>query len=139
MKETHPTLVPIQTKTIDEWWPKILPWAEDFCEHSQGSYDPPYILEKLRDAHMQIWLIMNGSIIIGVVLTEVRMTKIKECVIVVTTGKNMASWVHLLKLLEKYAVLMGCKKMIGIARPGWEKTLKPYGYRKTHIQVEREL
>lgn len=134
-----PILVPIHTDKINELWPRILPWAQEFCQHSQESYDPPYILEKLNNAKMQLWLVMNDADIFGIILTEVRMTKIKECVIVVATGEDMESSVHLLKTLEKYALLMGCKKMIGIARPGWERVLKPFGYKKTHVQVEKFL
>lgn len=132
-------LMPIPNENIGTWWSQVLPWAEEFCQHSQGSYDPQYILERLNDSLMQLWLIMNDDVIFGVVLTEIRQTKIKECIIVVTTGREMESWVHLLKTLEKYAMLMGCTKMVGIARPGWEKILKPLGYKKMHVQLEREL
>ncbi len=135
----EPKIMPILTTSISDFWPKILPWAEDFCQHSQGSYDPPFIKEKLQKGQMQCWLVMKGEEIAAVCLTEIRKTLIKECVIVVMTGDDMASWVHLLKLLEKYAISMGCKKMVGIARPGWERVIKPMGYRKTHVQVEKDL
>lgn len=136
---SNPVLMPVPTENINELWPKILPWAEDFCQYSQGSYDPPYILGKLQMGQMQLWLVMKNEGILAVVLTEIRKTIIKECVIVVTAGKNMDAWIHLLMTLEKYAILMGCQKIIGIARPGWEKVLKPLGYKKTHVELEKML
>lgn len=132
-------LFPVLTDSIEEIWPEILPWAEEFCRHSQGSYDPPFILEKLNRGMMQLWLVKSVEEVVAVVLTEIRQTKLKECVIVVTTGRNMKEWIHLLSVLERYAKLMGCDKMVGISRPGWENILKPYGYRKKHVELERNL
>lgn len=139
MIESDYRLVVANTDHIDSFWPRILPWAEDFCQHSQGSYDPPYILANLQKGAMQCWLVMKGEEIRAVILTEIRKTIIKECVIVVTTGEDMSLWIHLLKTLENYAILMGCQKIIGIARPGWEKVLKPFGYKKTHVELEKML
>lgn len=132
-------LFPVAPKTIDVWWPKILPWAEEFCQHSQGSYDTNYILKMIQESLMLPWLIMKEEEIFGVCLTEIRRTIIKECVIIVCMGSDMASWKHLLPTLEKYAICMGCKKLVAVARPGWEKIFKPYGYRKTHVQLEKDL
>lgn len=139
LQSPDPVLMPIRPDTIDIWWPKILPWAEDFCQHSQGSYDTVYILERIRAARMLAWIIMKGEEIFGVCLTEIRITKIKECIIIVCTGRDMASWKHLLPTIEKYATLMECKKIVAVARPGWERIFKPYGYSKTHVQLERDL
>lgn len=135
----EPVILPIRPDAIDGWWPRILPWAEDFCQHSQGSYDPPYIFDKLQRGSMQTWLVMKDDDIAAVCLTEIRKTLIRECVIVVMTGEDMSSWVELLALLEKYAIAMGCKKMVGVARPGWERVIKPMGYKKTHVQLEKDL
>ena len=41
--------------------------------------------------------------------------------------------------LEAWAKDQGCKKMELFARPGWEKVMKPKGYKKTHVQIEKEL
>lgn len=132
-------LITVPTANIDEWWPEVLPWAEDFCQYSQGSYTPDYILERLQKSLMQLWLAMDGKNIVAVCLTEIRKTVIKEYVIVVMTGEDMLSWIHMLGDLENYARSLGCQKIVGVARPGWEKILKPIGYRKTHITVEKEL
>lgn len=132
-------LVFIENEKISEWWPKILPWAEEFCQHSQESYDPDYILERLRHSLMQLWLVIKEGNIEAVCLTEIRRTRIKEFIIVVMTGNNMKEWLHLLEPLEKQAKLAGCKKMVGVAREGWVKILKPLGYEKRHVQVEKWL
>lgn len=131
--------VPILTKDIHLAWPMILPWAEEFCQHSQGSYDPPFILKNLATGAMQAWLMQDGDQVLGVTLTEVRQTVIRELTIIICTGKQMESWHFLTSALEKYAKAMGCQKLCGVARPGWEKILQPSGWKKTHVFLEKML
>lgn len=129
----------VPTASVELMWPRLLPWVERFCADSQESYDAAFIFENLKDGTMQAWFMMGDDGILGVTLTEVRQTKIKELIIIVCTGKDMVSWSHLVSELEKYAIQIGCKKICGIARPGWEKILTPLGYKKKHIELEKML
>lgn len=136
----EPHIVPIVgSDEVSAWWPRVKPWADDFCEHSQGSFDSGYILDNLTAEMMQLWVVMRDDELIAVCLTEVRVTKLTECVIIVMTGSDMRAWLPLLEKLEEYARQMGCQKMVGVARPGWEKMISPYGYKKTHVQMEKRL
>lgn len=129
----------IPTANIPLMWPRLYPWAEDFCNHSQGSYDPAYILAKLTSGEMQAWLMLDNEKMLGITLTEIRQTLIKELIIIVCTGEEMLSWHHLTKVLENYGKSIGCKKIVGIARPGWAKILKPDGWTMPHVIVEKIL
>lgn len=55
-------------------------------------------------------------------------------------GENRAAWMHLFGDLETYLRdQQGCVGIKAIARPGWSKHLKFYGYRLTHQVMERDL
>lgn len=129
----------IPTASIPLMWERILPQVVSFCDHSQGSYDPPYIYDKLLSGQMQAWLMMSDDKMLGITLTELRQTLIKELIIIVCTGEEMLSWNHLTSVLENYAKSIGCKKICGIAREGWKKILKPQGYHLTHVVLEKML
>lgn len=130
---------PIVTKEIPLYWLHLLPWVKDFCSYSQESYSPEYVREKLESGEMQAWLMKRGIDTLGVTLTEIRITEIKELVIIVCTGDEMREWHHLTAALEKYAKSIGCRKICAIARPGWERILKPANFVKTHVILEKML
>lgn len=55
------------------------------------------------------------------------------------TGKEMGEWVHLIRDLEAWGRAEGCKRLKLLARRGWERALKEYGYRVTHVELSKEL
>jgi hypothetical protein len=129
----------IPNASIDLMWPRILPYVESFCEDSDGSIDPEFVLENLKTGAMNAWYMMGEDGMLGVTLTELRQTKIKEFIIFVCTGEEMVSWYDLIEELEKYARSIGCKKSVAVTREGWKKMLKPKGYMLTHVVLEKTL
>lgn len=133
-------LVPIPTtkehlkKTYAVWFP--------FLEGiSKRSKDP---VESLRDAvlrlEVQPIIVWDGNK--AVALAGVRRCKRGRDVIaelVWLTGKDRKTWQHLLPELERYLKEQGCVEFRPICRPGWTLLLKQYGYKTTHIMMEKVL
>ena len=44
-----------------------------------------------------------------------------------------------IKHLEKFALDNNCDKMELIARPGWERVLRNFRYKKSHVLLEKSL
>ncbi len=65
--------------------------------------------------------------------------RITVCRLLACTGDDAALWVDLLAPIEDWAKSRGCAAMEPICRPGWERRLKPMGYRKTHVVLEKRL
>jgi len=65
--------------------------------------------------------------------------RITVCRLLACTGDDAALWVDLLAPIEGWAKSQGCAAMEPICRPGWERRLKPMGYRKTHVVLEKRL
>jgi N-acyl-L-homoserine lactone synthetase len=61
------------------------------------------------------------------------------CDLRITTGEQFERWFNYMDQICEWARKEGCKKMEIFARPGWERILKHKGFRKTHVQIEREL
>jgi hypothetical protein len=55
------------------------------------------------------------------------------------TGHHREKWQHLIKDIEKFANHNDCDKMELIARPGWEKVLRNFRYKKSHVLLEKQL
>ena len=54
------------------------------------------------------------------------------------TGRR-SELVSLYDQLENYFRRQGCVRMVALARPGWSKDLKRWGYRLTHVEYEKAL
>jgi hypothetical protein len=65
--------------------------------------------------------------------------RITVCKLLACTGDDAQRWIDLLAPLETWAKAQGCAVMEPICRPGWERQLKPAGYRKTHVVLEKSL
>ena len=58
--------------------------------------------------------------------------------IIICTGKRRELWEdNLVKEITNFAKLNKCKRMCIMARPGWEKVSKKWGWQKKHVQLEK--
>lgn len=135
---TEPKLIGIPSDMMVDWWATIEPTVETACARSGGRYGASDILEYARDGRMQIWVVMEEHEMLSLTITEiVNFPKFRECRLLACTGSDYKRWVHLLSIIEEWAVSVGCRKMLAITRLGWEKVLSDY--KKTHIYLEKDL
>ncbi len=133
-------LIPVPTSEVEVWWELVLPLMKTFFERVRGRYEPHHVVEALQKGDMQLWVVMREHSVLAACMTEVmRFPCVKEFRIIQLTGSDYELWVGLLSKLEDYAKCIGCDKIIGIARPGWEKVIKTMGYEKTHVYLEKDL
>jgi hypothetical protein len=90
---------------------------------------------------MALWLALSETEAIeALAITEIAAyPRITVCKLLACTGDDAALWVHLLESIEAWAKSRGCAAMEPVCRPGWERRLKPMGYRKTHVVLEKRL
>jgi len=126
---------------IAKLWPTIRDRIGSCCERSGGKYAPADVLLNFLNGRMELWLVMDeAGAIQALVITEiVAYPRITVCRLLACTGDDAALWVDLLASMEAWAKSRGCAAMEPICRPGWERRLKPLGYRKTHVVLEKSL
>ena len=104
------------------------------------------VLQTAKDGKFQIWVLWDKSKAtsvekyFGVVVTELIKRKLgKVCHIYIMTGRQRHKWQYLVKDIEKFAKDEECQMMELIARPGWQKILNNYGYKRTHVVLEKKI
>tara|TARA_R110000764_G_scaffold65594_3_gene137262 strand:- start:219 stop:632 length:414 start_codon:yes stop_codon:yes gene_type:complete len=125
---------------VDKIWPLARDLIQKACD-TNGAFNAEDIKEKCKQGSMQLWLVVDETDkVLATVVTEIRTyPNYKVCDARIVTGIQMSRWHHHVEDLEAWAKEEGCKKMELFARPGWEKVMKPKGYLKTHVQIEKAL
>ena len=123
---------------IPDLWPQIRDRIASCCERSGGKYAPADVLRNLIASAMNLWIALDeDNAIKALLITEIAAyPRITVCRLLACTGDDAALWVDLLAPIEGWAKSQGCAAMEPICRPGWERRLKPMGYRKTQTRPD---
>ena len=139
-------LVRIPTKELDKVWGLIEKDIKQSLLYSGQLSDAAFVLKTAKLGKFQIWILwdkgQNTSVekYFGVVITEIVEKPLgKVCHIYMMTGRQRHKWQYLIKDIEKFAQEEKCSVMELIARPGWQKILNQFGYKRTHVVLEKQI
>ena len=134
-------LIQFSKEEIDKVWPLAKELVHKACIRAGGFISEEHIKEHCKQGTMQLWMaVTDANEILCVGVTEIRdYPNYKVCDAKIVTGKRYKEWFDQIDKVAEWAKEQGCKKMELFARPGWEKVMKPKGYVKTHVQIEKIL
>ena len=125
--------IPVPSTDLYKWLPDIKWHLGQFS--ASGSATPDDYIEDIRDRRAQLWLAFDGRVR-AAVLTELTTDRLKTCRVTHGAGDGAKDWVYLFDVIKSWAEDNGCKRLAVIARPGWEKMLKSFKLKKTHVVLE---
>ena len=136
-------LLNIPTKSIDQSWGIVKSDIADALARSNGYALADHIKEWIKEEKMQLWILWDPEAekekYYGVVVTEIIQRPLQRCLnIKIMTGKHRDQWQHLIKHIADFAWIHNCDLLELVARPGWKKILKPFGYKETHVLLEKK-
>ena len=133
-----PALQAIPPAHIAEVLPMVLPLMEAICERSAERYSVPGMIDRFVKGEWILWIVWDGSVraIVGTELYR-DVSGLKCCMIRFATGRQAATWTHLLAEIEDWARENGCRRLDMLARKGWAKHLPEY--RMSHVFLEKDL
>jgi len=139
-------LVRIPTKELDKVWGLIEKDIRKALLFSGQLSDSAFVLKTAKEGKFQIWIlwdkVQKTSVekYFGVVITEIVEKPLgKVCHIFMMTGRQRHKWQYLVKDIEKFAKEEKCSMMELITRPGWQKVLNQFGYKRTHVVLEKQI
>jgi hypothetical protein len=134
-------LVYIPNEKIDEAWHHVESNIADALARSSGYALASNFKEWIKEKKMQLWILWDKESehkYYGVVVTEIIQRPLQRVLnIKIMTGTHREKWQHLVKEIEDFAWFNNCDSMELVARPGWEKVLKRFGYKKSHVLLEK--
>lgn len=123
---------------LDEVWPRLTPFMDSFALRSHGRFLRDDFYGKIKGNYMQCWLSVRNMEIEACGLTEIVLYPRKQMLrICGGTGQNRKNWQTFENYMAIWAKANGCDGVESIARKGWLKTFQKFGYRQTHIFIER--
>lgn len=136
-----PYLEGVLAENVDLYWPHIRAWVAASVRDSASAHKAEDIYREIAQRRMQLWVIWAANCrITGVIVTEVYDTAAgMTCALPVAGGEMMQESLPVLKIIEKWAKEQGCVRLRGEGRAGWERALKPLGWRKITTQMEKLL
>ncbi|WP_072389518.1 hypothetical protein [Hyphomicrobium sp. CS1BSMeth3] len=137
----RPYLEGVLAENLDLYWPHIRGWIHEALVTNANAHTAADIYREIRDRKMQLWAIWaRNDRPTGVLITEVYETAAgRTCAIPIVGAEMMEQSLPVLKIIEKWAREQGCVRLRGEGRAGWERALKPLGWRKITTQVEKRL
>ena len=136
-------LLNIPTKSVDQAWGIVKSDIANALARSNRYALADHIKEWIKEEKMQLWILWDPDVdnnkYYGVVVTEIIQRPLQRCLnIKIMIGKHREQWQHLIKHIEDFAWIHNCDLLELVARPGWKKILKPFGYKETHILLEKK-
>ena len=137
-------LINIPVKSLDPAWSIVKTDIANSLNRSNGYALADHIKKWILENKMQLWILWDSkgekdSKYYGVVVTEIiQKPLLRSLNIKIMTGIYREKWQHLIKHIEDFAWINKCDSLELIARPGWKKVLKPFGYKNTHVLLEKK-
>ena len=137
-------LIYVPTKSVNEVWGLVKTDIANSLNRSNGYALADHIKKWINEEKMQLWILWDKdaakeSKYYGLVVTEILQRPLQRCLNMrIMTGRHREKWQHLIKHIEDFAWLNNCDSLELIARPGWKKVLKPFGYTETHVLLQKK-
>jgi hypothetical protein len=139
-------LVQIPIQELEKVWGIVEKDIKSALAYSSQLTDSDFVFDTLKEGKFQLWVLWDKKQskavdkYFGVVVTEIIKRKFgKVCHIYIMTGKQRTKWQHLITKVEDFAKQEGCKIMELIARPGWQRVLNAFDYKRTHVVLEKKI
>lgn len=135
-------LIPIQPENLKLAVKDVGGYLEAALAYTDGKYNLQDTLEMILKGMQVLWVVYNEEKekAIGALVTEIlAYPRSKALCIFLLGGENFEQIVTAFPELKEYAVGVGCKTIEFYGRDGWEKTLNPIGFEKTHIVMRLNL
>ena len=138
------SILPLEPKDIERFWPLAEFMVAEALSYSGKYADAAWVREELKKDMMQSWIMFGSdeleeNKVFGICVGRIGvMPNFNQYEIVICTGKRRELWEdNLIKTVTDFAITNKCKRLSIMARPGWERVSKKWGWKKKHVQLEK--
>lgn len=122
---------------------QVVPLLKRATDRSGGRWTVEDAIDAILDEQQVLWIAYEGEPpnlkIWGVVTTRVaEYPRLKMLDIVICAGDDLKSWMKpMLEALDVWRVRNECAGLECVGREGWERRLKPFGWKPRYVIMEK--
>ena len=138
------SILPIDPKDVERFWPLAEFMVTEALAFSGKWAESSFIYDELKKDTMQLWIMFGSdeqeeNKVFAICVGRVgELPNYKQYEIIICTGKRRDLWEdQLVREITEFAKHNKCKRLSIMARPGWEKISKKWGWQKKHVQLEK--
>ena len=139
-------VVTIVPKDVDKFWPLAEFMVSEALKYSGQYADAKHIYDYLCKDLMQCWIMFGSdeleeNKVFGVCVGRIaELPNYSQYEMIICTGKRRELWEdNLVNEVTNFAKHNDCKRLSIMARPGWKRVSKQWGWKKKHVQLEKWL
>lgn len=139
MSEYHVRAIP--ANLVDRFWTHAEAYIKRALDHTSGEWLPSDIKLGCEHEQIQLWLVTEGSHVVGAITTQIVIYPQKRhCRVITLAGSKAAEWTQLVvTILDDWAKEHGCHAMEAFVRKGYVPILAKYGYKFKHSVVVKDI
>ena len=137
-------VVTVEPRHVERYWPLAEFMVTEALNYSGKYANSKHIYDLLLKDLMQCWIMFGSdeseeSKVFGICVGQIsELPNYNQYEIIICTGKRRDLWEdELIKNVTDFAQANKCKRLSIMARPGWEKVSKKWGWKKRHVQLEK--
>lgn len=128
------------SKEFELVWAEVLPHLENALAYADGRFLAEDIYQFLKDKSMQLWVTYTSHGLLSFCISQIIVTPRKKILsLPFVGGIDLFRWLHCFEELARFGRENGCAEVEGYARPGWEKVLKKYEFKKIYSIITAPL
>lgn len=129
------------SKEFNLVWEDAESLLQDAINHSNGEFNLLDIKENLINKKMQLWVVYDKFGMCTACITQIIIyPRLKKLTIVLLGGKRINNgWLGHIETIQEFAKSNGCQFVDLYGRPGWEKALKRFGYKKNYVVMKLDF
>lgn len=132
-------LIGVPSTDLWYYWPQVEPMITAAVAESANRWTTLEVLARLVSRDMQMWVVIEGQRLVGVVVTEIYPTAAGKTCALPIVGGEILPHLELLSVIKAWSDEAGCVRLEGMGRPGWERALRKLGWRKIMTVYEARL
>lgn len=134
------TITGVKRHELPAVLPRIREYFDSFAKRAKGEVSAEELILSVVQGRRQCWLALDGSEIKACALTRIEVNPKRTLVLDYCAGRDRHGWRDdLVAELRAWAESLGSGRFRIVCRPGWERELKPLGFRRTHVVMEIDL
>lgn len=135
-----PKLEGIKAEHLELYWPHVEPWIAEAIKDAGHCWTASDLKQELERELLQLWVIWLDGAMQGCICTHVfESPRGKTCAMPVVYCSDMEACIDVLSVIEAWAKSIDCVRLQGEGRAGWERVLRPHGWKKITTQVEKVI